>query len=211
MPATDLLETLGRVVLTFQSAPHGVPGRIWDEVRPWLANLVKHAAPKWLPRLSFGFACTLPRPDGYACPRPAVAACDACGRPCCLDHARIDQWGDAICYACCWEIGQQKRSERAAGGGPHAHAQPPHEHAHAHQAPNQPPPIPEKELTWARRTLGVKKSDEWADVQSAYKRLLAKWHPDRHPNDAATAEKKFKDVRRAFDLLTQERERKEAA
>jgi hypothetical protein len=209
MPATDLLETLGRVVLTFQSAPHGVPGRIWDEVRPWLANLVKHAAPKWLPRLSFGFACTLPRPDGYACPRPAVAACDACGRPCCLDHARIDQWGDAICYACCWEIGQQKRAERAGGGGPQGPRAP---HEHAHQAPNQPPPIPEKELTWARRTLGVKKGVEWDDVRTAHRKLSAKWHPDRHPGDGcAAAEQKFKDVQRAFDLLTKERERKEAA
>jgi len=200
----DLLDTLGQVVLSFQSAPHGVPGRIWDEVRPWIGNLVRHAAPKWLPRLSFGFPCTLPRPDRHPCPRPAIAACDACGRPCCLDHARIDQWGDAICYACCWEAQQRKHVERmaaAAGARPHAHAD---------QAPPDPPPVPEKELTWARRTLGVKKATEWEEVRVAHRRLSAKWHPDRHPGDGyAAAEQKFKDVQRAFELLTKERERKE--
>ncbi len=203
----ELLETLGRVVLTFQSAPQGVSGRIWDEVRPWVANLVRFAAPKWLPRLSFGFACSLPRPDGFACPRPAVAACDACGRPCCLDHARIDQWGDAICYACCWEVQQRKQAERAAGTSPPGQ----HQQA-AGNAPNQPPPIPDKELTWARRMLAVKKDVEWEAVRAAHRRLSAKWHPDRHQGEGyAAAEQKFKDVQRAFELLTKERERKVAA
>ena len=197
----DLLDTLGQVVLSFQSAPHGVPGRIWDEVRPWLGSLVRHAAPQWLPRLSFGFPCTLPRPNGHACPRPAIAACDACGRPCCLDHARIDQWGDAICCACCWEAQQRKQAERAAAA------------AGQQQIPNQPPPpVPEKDLAWARRTLGVKKSDDWETVEKSYKRLLAKWHPDRHPGDGyKAAEEKFKSVRRAYDLLVKDREQKEAA
>ena len=208
--ANELLETLGRVVLTFQSAPQGVSGRIWDEVRPWMANLVRFAAPKWLPRLSFGFACTLPRPDGFPCPRPAVAACDACGRPCCLDHARIDQWGDAICYACCWEAQQRKQAERAVGTPPpNGHAG--HQHA-AGNAPNQPPPIPEKELTWARQTLRVKRETVWDSVRSQHRKLSAKWHPDRHQGEGyAAAEQKFKDVQRAFELLTKERERKEAA
>lgn len=198
----DLLDTLGQVVLSFQSAPQGVPGRIWDEVRPWISNLVRHAAPKWLPRLSFGFPCTLPKPNGHACPRPAIAACDACGRPCCLDHARIDQWGDAICYACCWEAQQRKQAERAAAAG-RAQGQPPPNQAAA--------PIPEKELTWARRTLGVKKTTEWEEVRTAHRRMSAKWHPDRHPGDGyAAAEQKFKDVQRAFELLSKERERKEA-
>jgi hypothetical protein len=203
----ELLETLGRVVLTFQSAPHGVSGRIWDELRPWMANLARFAAPKWLPRLSFGFACSLPRPDGHACPRPAVAACDSCGRPCCLDHARIDQWGDAICYACCWEIQQKKQAERAAGGPPPGRGG----QEQAGQSPPQ-PPISEQELAWARRTLGVKKSTEWKEVQAAYRKLLAKWHPDHHAGPGyAAAEAKFKNVRNAYDLLVKERERKEAA
>jgi hypothetical protein len=208
--ANELLETLGRVVLTFQSAPQGVSGRIWDEVRPWMANLVRFAAPKWLPRLSFGFACTLPRPDGFACPRPAVAACDACGRPCCLDHSRIDQWGDAICYACCIEVLQRKKAERSAAEAAHAHNHAGHEQQTGN-APNQ-PPIPEKELTWARRTLGVKRDVDWEHVRAAHRRLSAKWHPDRHQGEGyAAAEQKFKDVQRAFELLTKVRERKVAA
>lgn len=205
----DLLETLGRVVLTFQSAPQGMPGRIWDELRPWFGRLVVNAAPKWLPRLSFGFACSVPQPTGAACPRPAIAACDVCQQPCCLDHARIDQYGDAICYRCCIEAIRRKQAERA-GEVPPGHGQGGHAHAgHGHGAP---PPTPEKELAWARKTLGVKKGADWEEVRAAHRRTSAKWHPDRHQGAGyAAAEQKFKDVQRAFDLLTKEREKKEAA
>lgn len=201
----DLFETLGRVVLTFQSAPQGVPGRIWDELRPWFGRLAINAAPKWLPRLSFGFACQVPRPDGSPCPRPAIAACDVCQEPCCLDHARIDQYGDGICYLCCIEAIRRKQAERAGQ---------PYESPPAGQAPPgaAPPPSPAAELAWARKTLGVKKSAEWEEVRGAHRKMSAKWHPDRHPGPGyAAAEQKFKDVQRAFDLLTKEREKKEAA
>jgi hypothetical protein len=205
MPVPDIFETLGRVVLTFQSAPQGVPGRIWDELRPWFSRLAVNAAPKWLPRLSFGFACSVPRPDGKACPRPAIAACDVCQQPCCLDHARIDQYGDGICYLCCIEAILRKQAER--GGQP---APGPGAHARGHAPP---PPAPrDRELQWARKTLGVKKAAEWEEVRSAHRKMSAKWHPDRHQGAGyAAAEQKFKDVQRAFDLLTKEHEKKEAA
>jgi hypothetical protein len=200
----DILETLGRVVLTFQSAPQGMPGRIWDELRPWFGRLVVNAAPKWLPRLSFGFACSVPQPTGAACQRPAIAACDVCGQPCCLDHARIDQYGDAICYRCCIEAIRRKQAERA--GEPQPGPAPPGGHAHAT------PPTPDKDLQWARKTLGVKKGADWEEVRAAHRKMSAKWHPDRHPGTGyAAAEDKFKQVQRAFGLLVKEREKKEAA
>lgn len=208
----DLLETLGRVVMTFQSAPQGVPGRIWDELRPWFGRLVINAAPKWLPRLSFGFACAVPQPTGHACPRPAIAACDVCQQPCCLDHARIDQYGDAICYLCCIEAIRRRQAE-SAGEPPPGRRGPAGQSGHAgHAHPGGPPPVPDKELAWARKTLGVKKATEWEDVRSAHRKMSAKWHPDRHQGDGyAAAEQKFKDVQRAFALLTDERERKAEA
>lgn len=193
----DILETLGRVVMTFQSAPQGVPGRIWDELRPWLARLALNAAPKWLPRLSFGFACSVPQPNGAPCLRPSVAACDVCQQPCCLDHARIDQYGDAICYLCCIEAIRRKAAERA--GQP-----PPGPHQQAVR-----PPTPEKELAWARKTLGVKKGADWEEIRAAHRKQSGKWHPDRHQGNAyAAAEQKFKDIQRAFDLLTRAHDEK---
>lgn len=198
----DLLETLGRVVLTFQSAPQGVPGRIWDELRPWLGRLAVNAAPKWLPALSFKFPCAVPTPHGHACPRASIAACDVCQQPCCLDHARIDQYGDAICYLCCIEAIRQHQAARAAA----------HQAAGADTNHPRPAPLPEKELAWARKTLGVKKGAQWDTIRAAHRKQSAKWHPDRHAGAGyAAAEQKFKDVQRAFELLTKEREQKEAA
>jgi hypothetical protein len=124
-----------------------------------------------------------------ACLHGAMAQCDSCGRTCCLDHARIDRYGDATCYVCCAEISQLKQRQRAAnqqGAGPGAA-----------QADD------EKELTWARRKLGVNKNTPWPEVAQAYRKQSAKWHPDRHRTEAKKrdAEAKFKDIQRAFELL----------
>ncbi len=200
----DIFSTIGRVVQTFSAAPQGVSGRIWDELRPWLARLVVNAAPKWLPRLSWGFACSVPTPHGQPCPRPAVAACDVCGEPCCLDHARIDAFGDAICYRCCIEA---IRTRQARGGAP----PPP-------RADEAPPPGPRAtgpspaEVTWARKLLAVKSTATWEEIRKAHRRLSAKWHPDKHAGDGyAAAEAKFKEVQRALDILDKERQRQQAA
>jgi len=202
----DLLETLGRIAVSIHSAPQGVSGRIWDELRPWLARLAVHAAPKWLPTIGYGFPCHVPVYQGgmpvAPCPRAAIAACDVCGEPCCLDHARIDQYGDAICYLCVAEAFRVRQAQKAQGVGPGATGQPgprPAEGATGEMIA--------RELAWARKTLGVKKATPWDDVRQAHRKLSAKWHPDRSEGDEA----KFKEVQRAFDLLGKERERKEAA
>lgn len=206
----DLFDALGRLALTFQAAPPGVPGRIWDQLGPWFARLVVNAAPKWLPRLSFAFPCSVPVFSGgkfqHACPKPAVAACDVCGKPCCLDHSRIDQLGDAICYACVIEAVQ--RRVQAQGGAP---APKPPEDA---RPPERPPPTP-AEVTWARKQLGVKRTTPWEEVRARHRKLLGKWHPDRHrsagPAAEAAADAKFKEIDRAFGILSRSRDQKEAA
>lgn len=202
---SDLLSTLSRMALSFQVAPTGVPGRIWDELRPWLARLAVNAAPKWLPRLMFGFPCAVPVYQGgrpvARCAKNAVASCDACGEACCLDHARIDQFGDAICYLCVASLVNERRN----GAAP--------------EEPQPPPPAAEtpgpsaKDLTWARRMLKVTKDDSLDEVRASHRRLSGKWHPDRHraPAANAKAEQKFKDVQRAFDLLQRDYEQQEAA
>lgn len=194
-----LFDTISQVVQTFGAAPQGVSGRIWDELRPWLGRLVVNAAPKWLPRLSFGFACTVPTPQGRACPRPAVAACDVCDGPCCLDHARIDALGDAICYRCCIEAIRARQQREVPP--PQGRAQPP------------PPPGPSPDqIEWARHVLGVKSTDTWEVVRKAHRTLSAKWHPDHHQGAGySAAEAKFKEIQQAFDVLTKHRARKEAA
>lgn len=54
--------------------------------------------------------------------------------------------------------------------------------------------------------LGVAKGATDADLKKAYRRLAMKFHPDRNPDDK-DAEGKFKEVKEAYDVLSDERKR----
>lgn len=49
--------------------------------------------------------------------------------------------------------------------------------------------------------LGVSKGDDVKDIKKAYKKLAMKYHPDKNPGDA-TAEDKFKEIKEAYEILT---------
>jgi DnaJ-class molecular chaperone len=55
--------------------------------------------------------------------------------------------------------------------------------------------------------LGVSQSASAANIQSAYRKLAKKLHPDLNPGDKA-AEEKFKEVAGAYDLLSDAEKRK---
>src|SRR5919197_6027594 len=56
--------------------------------------------------------------------------------------------------------------------------------------------------------LGVTKSATTDEIKKAYRKLARQLHPDRNPNDA-TAEERFKAVSEAYDVLSDEKRRKE--
>lgn len=55
--------------------------------------------------------------------------------------------------------------------------------------------------------LGVPKNATTEEIKKAYRKLAAKYHPDRNPGDK-TAEQKFKDINEAKEVLTDPEKRK---
>ncbi len=194
MPGGSILDFFGQMASAIGAAPGTAHVRIWEELRPWLGNLSVRGATKWLPYLGMGMQCevaALVDGRGVRCARSAIGACDVCGNTCCLGHARIDQFGDAICYTCI------TAAIKAAGRRP----MPQNAHQHAPPIGKQGPTY--EQLSRARKVLKVKVNADWAEIEESYKKLLRKYHPDlqQSPQKKAEAEEKFKTVRAAYDLL----------
>ncbi|NXT03734.1 DNJB8 protein, partial [Jacana jacana] len=57
------------------------------------------------------------------------------------------------------------------------------------------------------KVLGLKKSASLDDVKKSYHKLALKWHPDKNPNNKEEAEKKFKAVAEAYEVLSDPQKR----
>lgn len=50
--------------------------------------------------------------------------------------------------------------------------------------------------------LGVSKSSSADEIKKAYRKQALAWHPDRHASDKEAAEKKFKEINEAYQVLS---------
>lgn len=199
----DVLNTVGKVASFVTAAPQGMPEQVWREISPWLTRFVSQAPAKWIPFLSAGFVCDVLTPSLHSetgwvgCDNHAVNLCDCCGRRVCLVHARIDSSGDVICLECV-DAARRAALEHPRPPPGNDPRRPPR--AGSHQERKKPDA---RAIAEARRVLGITARTSEAEARATYKKLLAKWHPDKYQVAAERerAEIQYKAVRAAFDLL----------
>src|SRR3972149_1523866 len=56
-------------------------------------------------------------------------------------------------------------------------------------------------------TLGVSKGASAQEIKSAYRKQALAWHPDRHKEDKQEAEKRFKEINEAYQILSDAQKR----
>ena len=59
------------------------------------------------------------------------------------------------------------------------------------------------------RILDVNRDARAEDIRKAFRRLALRYHPDRNPSNSKEAEEKFKEINEAYEVLSDEEERRQ--
>ncbi|XP_018059037.1 PREDICTED: dnaJ homolog subfamily B member 6-like isoform X2 [Atta colombica] len=58
------------------------------------------------------------------------------------------------------------------------------------------------------KVLEVQRTATSADIKKAYRKLALKWHPDKNPDNLEEANKRFKELSEAYEVLSDEKKRR---
>lgn len=157
---------------------------------PWAMDIARSAPSRWLLPANVPPRCW--QEDRNAvCGLFAVGGCHICGRPVCLGHSLVSSDATIVCWTCV-RIARQ------------------------HAKPWKPPAqvsagSPAEALAWAYDLLGVNEDASAQEVKSAFKKRIAKFHPDTAPkgDDGKAHGDLVRTLKRAYDAIVEHRKTRE--
>ena len=153
----------------------------------WAKVMSVFANAKWAARMASGIECQM-QTDAAACSHAAIADCELCGRPICLDHGMFSSDATGICYAC------------FQAARPHVKRwEPPRPRK---RRPQQAEQVGNLEDDYALFGIVPNCTDD--ELRRAFRKFQATYHPDTAAGDANRArmnEAVFKSGQRAFQRI----------
>lgn len=152
----------------------------------WVTGLIQNALVKWKVIGSSGLKCSLKlrsaHGDVVSCEAPAILVCMVCNSPTCLAHALVTSDGTGVCMGC---VEAMKTFRKGPGDA-----------ATGHESPEE---LKKKYLG----VLGLSEKATREEIQSAYKDLVKKHHPDKQRTSSAKkkAHDRMVELNQAFDWL----------